>query len=304
MFKENKERFISTINVEQYPYKYWDNLFKKVEPIEEMYDKDLFDFSKKEIVGLYKYFDTKSFDYLLVMNFNLIKYAQWALQEALIKDGQNHFSELTNEEIYECINKFGMEESIITRERLESLLNTIASARDRFILIALFEGIKGKSFCELINANINDIDFNKKKMKLSTGRVVDISDTLIAIATEANLEETYVAASGKKTYKLYGDVGSLYKSIRKDPSEANEIKIVGKIIRNILDTHGVSKYVTANTIFTSGLIHRINQFADQDDTTAQEVLSNEEHLEYLKNQYGYNKVLTYKFLFRYKNFLR
>lgn len=303
MFNEiDKNRFISTINMEQYPNYYWDNMFEKIAPIEEMYDKDLYNFSKKEIISLYKYFDSKSFDYIRVTNFNFIKYAQWALQETLIVDGQNHFAELTKDEILGCINKFGMEQSIITREELLELLNRIPSSRDKFGLIATFEGLKGKDFCEILEANVADITGNK--MKLSTGRIVEVSDNLVLIAGEASKEEKYNSVGGKQ-YTLYGEYGQIYKQLRDNYTNMLEKgKRFQKVVRNVLDFLGVSRYVTLNSIFTSGLIDCINKFADQDNTTAEEVLNNERYLEYLKNQYGYNNKINNRFILKYKDYLK
>lgn len=298
--EKDKLRFISSINVDQYPNYYWDALFAKSEAIEETYGKDLYNFSKKEIMSLYKYFDSKSFDFLRVTNFNLIKYIQWALQEALIIDGQNHYAELTAEEISGCVNKFGLDESIITKAQLFEILNRIVSARDQFILLALFEGIKGMNYCEIINANINDINGNK--MTLSTGRTVEVSKDLVRIATDAAKEEKYISPGGRE-YRLYGDYGAIYKYTKDNSTEEDKIRRFPKACRNLLNALGVSQYVTINSIFTSGLIDKINQFADQNNTSAEEVLRNEKYIEYLSNQYGYNRDITKSFIIKYKDYL-
>ena len=302
MFNEqDKQRFIDNINLDQYPDNYWNALFNKTQSIEEMYGKDLYNFSKIEITSLYKYLDSKSFDYIRVINFNLIKYAQWAMSEALIVDGQNHYAELTTNEISECINKFGFNESILTKDTVYSLLPQISSARDRFSIIATYEGLKGINYCEIIRSNIADISGNK--MKLVTGRTVDVSDKLVALATEASEERIYISPAGKN-FETYGDYGSIYRTLREDFNEEYASKRFQKVFRNILDTLGMSRYITLNSLFTSGLIDKINQFADQDNITAEEVLRNEKYLEYLKNQYGYNRKITKTFLLKYKDFLR
>lgn len=305
MYNENdKIRFISTVNLDQYPNHYWNAMFAKSETMEEMYGKDLFNFSKIEIISMYKYFDSKSFDYLRVTNFNFIKYAQWALQEALIIDGQNHFAEITSDEINSCVNQYGVTESIITKKRLDEILHMIAPAKDRFMVIGIFEGIKGTALTEMLDSNINDIDFANKKMKLSSGRVIEVSDDLIRIAKEAAAETEYITSDGKQTYKLYGDPGSLQKSLRKNPSEANRIKIINKNFRSLFDNLGLSRYITPNSMFTSGLIYRINKFAEENGITAEEALNNEEFVAFLKNQYGYNSKIKYKFIMKYGEFLR
>lgn len=156
----------------------------------------------------------------------------------------------------------------------------------------------------MLDSNINDIDFANKKMKLSSGRVIEVSDDLIRIAKEAAAETEYITSDGKQTYKLYGDPGSLQKSLRKNPSEANRIKIINKNFRSLFDNLGLSRYITPNSIFTSGLIYRINKFAEENGITAEEALNNEEFVAFLKNQYGYNSKIKYKFIMKYGDFLR
>lgn len=301
--KDNKERFISNIDIKQFPENYWNNLFGKAAEVEEMYGKDLFNFTKKEILSFYKYLDSKSLDYLMVTNFNLIKYAQWALQETLIIDGQNHFVELVNEELADCVNKLGVDESIVTKEQFEEMLNKIHSVRDKFIMRAIFEGIKGTKYCEIINANINDINLKNKTIKLCTGRTVNISNDLIRVAEEAVAETSYISPNGRE-YILYGDYGIICKNVRPNMSEANQFNIINKTVRNILNKIGASRYITINSIYTSGLIHQINEFAKQDGCTPEEVVSNTERQKYLINQYGWVTNTRSRFLLRYRDQLK
>lgn len=304
MFNEEiKLRFIDSINVDQYTDGYWDNLFNKTESLETEYNKDLCNFTKNEILVLYKIFDSKSYDFLMVTNYNIIKYVQWALQESLIIDGMNHFAEIGQEELYGCVNKFGIDESIITKEKLNEILAKINAFRDKYAIIALFEGIKGTGFSDVINANIRDIDKQNKKMKLYSGKTIDVSDRFIMIAELAANEDTYVSPGGR-TYHLIGEDGAIYKIFDKKIIEGNESKNLAKVYRRVLNALDESRFITPNSIFTSGLIYRINQFAEEDGVTAAEVLRDQEHVDYLINQFGFNKKITARFLFKYKNYLK
>ena len=138
MFNEKtKKRFLNAVDLSQFPKSFWNNVFKKSEILEEQYNKDLYNFSKEQILIWYKLLDSKSLEYLSVINYNIIKYVQWALQESLIVDGMNHFVEITDDEIFECVNKYGLNSSIITKEELDNILFHIPSSRDKFVLLAL-----------------------------------------------------------------------------------------------------------------------------------------------------------------------
>ena len=301
--EENKKRFMDDIDLDQYPYNYWQNMFNKSEQLEEMYGKDLYDFSKKEVLTFLKFQDSKSFDYISVIIFNLRKYSQWALKEGLLIDGQNHFAEISKEDVNSCVNKLGLDESIISKEEMVSVLYKIPNCRDKFVMIALFTGIKGLGYSEIVRANLSDIDESAHKMKLCTGRIIDISDDLIRVAKLADQEQEYIYSDGKKR-TLYGDYGALYKNSSPKTTEEQAIKRFPRSFRNMLDDLGVSRYLTINSIFTSGLIDCINRICEKNNLTTSEVFADPKHVEYLRNQYRFNIAIANRFITKYKDYLK
>lgn len=303
MFNEKtKKRFLNAVDLSQFPKSFWNNVFKKSEILEEQYNKDLYNFSKEQILIWYKLLDSKSLEYLSVINYNIIKYAQWALQESLIVDGMNHFVEITDDEIFECVNKYGLNSSIITKEELDNILFQIPSSRDKFVLLALFEGIKGINLDDIVNMKLNDINRSDNTVNLESGKKKKISNQLIQYAIESADEKCYDSISGR-TYKYEERPGYPVKVVRRNGTKSAG-DVITKVIRGEFDVIGVPRYVTFNSIYTSGLIHQINQFADQDNVSAAEVLNNPVYLDYLKNQYGHNKSINKRFLLKYKEFLR
>lgn len=303
MFNEKtKKRFLNAVDLSQFPKSFWNNVFKKSEILEEQYNKDLYNFSKEQILIWYKLLDSKSLEYLSVINYNIIKYAQWALQESLIVDGMNHFVEITDDEISECVNKYGLNNSIITKEELDNILFKIPSSRDKFILLALFEGIKGINLDDIVNMKLDDINRSDNTVNLESGKKKKISNQLIQYAIESADEKCYDSISGR-TYKYEERPGYPVKVVRRNGTKSAG-DVITKVIRGEFDVIGVPRYVTFNSIYTSGLIHQINQFADQDNVSAAEVLNNPVYLDYLKNQYGHNKSINKRFLLKYKEFLR
>ena len=303
MFNEKtKKRFLNAVDLSQFPKSFWNNVFKKSEILEEQYNKDLYNFSKEQILIWYKLLDSKSLEYLSVINYNIIKYVQWALQESLIVDGMNHFAEITDDEIFECVNKYGLNSSIITKEELDNILFHIPSSRDKFVLLALFEGIKGINLDDVVNMKLDDINRSDNTVNLESGKKKKISNQLIQYAIESADEKCYDSISGR-TYKYEERPGHPVKVVRRNGTKSAG-DVITKVIRGEFDVIGVPRYVTFNSIYTSGLIHQINQFADQDNVSAAEVLNNPVYLDYLKNQYGHNKSINKRFLLKYKEFLR
>lgn len=168
-----------------------DVLFKRVAPFEERIDKDLYNFSTKEIVEFYKSLCTPSLDSLMIMNNQFKLYTAYALANSLVTDSQNHYEEMTNTILNNCINKSLAEAKIITREELLHILRSsdVENVSDRFLSLALFEGICGKEACEFFDLTLDKFDLENQIVHLSTGRELKVSRQLIDWAIES--AETY-----------------------------------------------------------------------------------------------------------------
>jgi hypothetical protein len=120
MYNETiKNRYIqekeSTTNM---PKGYLNRQFNKTEEFENRLNKDVSNFTVYEIEDLYKTLNITSVESLTVLNSHLSLYAQWCLQQNLILDCQNHFTEIVNSSLVNYINTFALKKSIITRETL------------------------------------------------------------------------------------------------------------------------------------------------------------------------------------------
>ena len=179
---ETKKRFLNSIDLSQYPPRWWERVFEKSYGFENIRQKDLYSFTVSEILEFYKFLDIGTITPLIVYNSNLIKYAQWALNENLITDGQNHFDELINESLYTCINKSKINASILSHEQFMELIHTkIKNEQDKYVFFCLYEGIKGKDYQEIIDLKLSDIDEKNSVAHLSTGREVYVSQDFINI---------------------------------------------------------------------------------------------------------------------------
>ena len=263
-----KERTTST------PEDYLKRLFNKTEAFEIRLDKDISSFTVYEIVDLYKTFNLYSADSLTVMHSHLALYTDWCLKQNIIPDCQNHFTEVTSDTIYKCINVVALKKSIITRETLYTWLEQIVNPSDAFIMIALFEGIKGKDFCEIVNLRMSD--FSGNKVKLCTGRELEVSDRLVNLALESSTAKIYFGTNGlgKKTPFLNeGDL--IVKNYPNSQSNATAFylgrRIYTKLMRNF-SFLGVDEWMKANSLSDSGQIDFINMRAKELGMTARDYL--------------------------------
>lgn len=77
-----------------------------------------------------------------------------------------------------------MGDKILTREKIEGILREVRDPVNRFIILAVFEGILGKDRQDLINVKIRD--FHDGTVALASGKRFAVSPELTAAAKEAD----------------------------------------------------------------------------------------------------------------------
>lgn len=66
----------------------------------------------------------------------------------LVTDFQNHYEECTREILQGCLNKEMVKKKIIMRDELLTLIEELPNVSDKFLILALFEGIYGKEYSD------------------------------------------------------------------------------------------------------------------------------------------------------------
>lgn len=299
---EQKQRWLNHIDVSKYPQMYWERLFIKTKPYEEKIGKDLCNFNKVEIREMYLGINYMSFETLLVDNYNLQKYGVWAIQNALIDDGINHYGDFESEELIQCVNLRQIKNSIVTYDEVMSGIRKLVNAQDQFIILALFEGIRGKSFEDVRLLKIEDI--HGCKATLPSGRTVKISKRLEEIAEAASKEYVYHTAD-ERDYNMIGDrilKVSLSTYTRTAVAERSLQNIYKAFVRCV-ETMGWSDQVSANSLYTSGVINAINQVAKENECTGKDVIWNDGLFESIMKQYEFDKKLRKRFYLKYSDLL-
>lgn len=296
--EELKQRFINSIDLAQYPDRFWDRVFAKAELLEKKNEKDICNFSTKELIEYYKSFESSSAVSLNVTNINLRKYAQFCLQNGLINDGQNHFYEIDMAQLQNCINANVQGSGIVTLEFLQhDILPYLLSEKDKFIFMSFFEGITGYNYVDLINLKISDID-----MKNKTVNGCPVSDVFINAAIEADKELEY--ARNEKTIIKFIPSDTIFKDTEKSMSYEPETKRIniGKVVTRNIDRIGIGRKITPTSLVVSGTINYINKLADIHNVSGKDVLYDDKLFELIKKKYNFNRNVRKGFIIRYGNF--
>lgn len=307
MYNEDiKMRYIKEKeNTTNTPKGYLIRQFNKAASIEERLEKDLCCFTLYEIVDFYKTLNVSSVDSLVVLNSHLSLYTQWCLQQNLVPDCQNHYTEIQSGSLIEYINTAAFKKTIVSRDVLYSWLMNLNNPSDAFIMLALFEGIKGKEFCELVNLKMSDFDGNK--VKLCTGRELIISDKLLSLAEESNATMIYYAVTAGKEKKVnFLDEDLIiknYPNCQTTDTFQQGRRIYRRLSRNF-DAIGVAKWMKPNSLVDSGKIDYINTRSRELGITAKDFIYNPDYVKEVEYRFDYDMTrLRVSFINKYGEYL-
>ena len=300
---ETKERFLNTQDLEKYPPRWWERVFEKTYFFEEKKQKDLFNFTVPEILEFYKFLDVGSITPLSIYNANLIKYGQWGLNENMVIDGANHFDEIDTETLVLCVNTTKIEQSILSYDKFLDLIQEhITNYQDKFVLFALFEGIKGKDYEEISNLKLEDINSKARIVTLNTGRSMLVSKEFIDICIKADAEETYIRLGDEQEVKLLP--GEFIFKL-KNNSRGLKINqtIYRTIYRNVRAVNELSYVVSSKSLRDSGMIYYLHKRAKELNISAEELLEKVDECQDIIDKYQFNVKAKRRWMYQFKNYL-
>ena len=285
------------------PNNYLECQFNKTSKMEENLDKDLSNFTVYEITEYYKMLNISSFDTLFVMNSQFSMYTQWCLQKSLVKDNQNHFLEMTLEHLKDCLNKALVNMKIVTRETILNWVDQLPNPKDQFVLLGLFEGLKGKDFCELSKLRPENIKGNIAT--LCTGREIELSKELLKIINDCVVEDKYYSITGNGTKVMplvdKGFVIKDYPNARGDVSDFQLGRKIYNSISRILNYFDVGEFMTANSIAESGKLQMIKEKAKELNMTCKDYIYSN-HIVEVENKFN-SKIVRSIFWLKYEDYL-
>jgi hypothetical protein len=304
--EEIKQRYIAekemTTNT---PDRYLSRQFDRTEEHELRLNKDLSSFTKQEILNMYKTFNFEAVETLDVMNSHFSLYTQWCLQQNLVPDCQDHFLEMNANDWLSCINLAALKKSVVSLETLYEWFEKLPNPSDKFIMLALFEGLGGQNFCELVNLRMADFDGNT--VHLCTGRTLTVSSELVKLARES--DNTFIyrgvgsAIDKEVPFKNEDLIIKNYPNCQDDTDEFQQgRRIYRRLIRNFTIL-GVDRWMKPNSLVESGKIHYINTRSKELGMTAKEYLFSD-YVKEIKEIYGYDmKRLRVSYLRKYGDYL-
>lgn len=298
MYNEEKKQEYIKENKDRFPGNYLENNFKRIGDIEEAFGKDVALFNVAEITDLYKFLSFEVLEVLRMLNSQLGLYTQWYCGE----NSTNHYREISLETLLGCLNT--STKRLFTRQEILSIIRDLDNAVDKFFLLGLFEGIKGMRYCEMINARTRDIDEEKGRMHLVTGRCIDISRELIIYAKEAAMADVYIGKERNVALKPDRDL-IIKERINaqdetKDEQKARRMSVKFDNLRKELN---FPTNIRANQIVESGKVDFVRNYCRKLDIAPEEFFKDSILKKSLYKQYSIKEMNTNTFLLKNKEYL-
>ena len=235
-------------------------IFAFTETFEQEKGKDVSTFTKEEILDMLtakKYRSVYSVQNAIVLLKHYAEYAKHSGKEAI---ANNNFKEITKLEMQNCLDTSKIKNILLTREDIDEIQNNMLNYTDKAILECLFCGISGPCLTDLTNLNVKSIDKKGNQLRLSNGKLVQISQKLCQLLKHA-FDEVEVVSYGetRRVSKLTG-VGNLYKEKANAYKEANEERKFRWVLRRVViwREYFDIPVLTMKTISLSGLVYAIN----------------------------------------------
>ena len=285
------------------PVNYLMRNFNKSEKYEIGLGKDVYNFKVCEIIEYYKTLNVASLEIIAVLNSHFSMYTQWCIKENLVENNQNNYAEIKLEYMQQCLNKTIVDKKIISRGQIIEFCEQLPNPKDQVVLLGLFEGMKGKDFCDFVNLKPEDIYGNK--VRLASKREIDISDILLKYINDS-IEETMYYSISEKQEKVMplvdnGYVIKSYPNIKEGTTDFIKGRIIYNGIARSLNYVGVLGIMSSNSIYESGKLYMIKREAKKHKMTMKDYI----YSDLIKNvEYQYNcSIPKSTFCIKYKDYL-
>lgn len=307
--QQRKEEFI-TLMLNNADYEeakhFYPRTFGYSEVFETKYDKDLCNFNREEIMVLFKAQNAYSIKTLNTLKSVYSRYVRWCNEQGLVVDGQNHFNEITSDDIIACTNTYAIRQGIITRADLLKQIRQLPNPIDSFILLAFFEGIEGGNSNEIVKVKLSD--FKGDEVHLCTGRVIKVSKELRNWAEEANEQKSYTLMNTSpdaiNTSHSLPDSPYIVRFKASSGKDFDEKRVRARLYRKCVkcfDYLGLP-YCSISSLRTSGTIHMINEGANKAHLSAEEYISRERE-KAIRKQYNFRIPSISGFIKQYNQFI-
>lgn len=264
---EIKERFINSIE-NQITKTFSIYPLKKARAIEKSMGKDMYDMTLDELSEVLGELSCSGENAVYNNILKIEEYIKWAARNGFRKTNISPFSSVDK---VEWSKQFvaTYRNYYFTKDQIFEMMDKLVNPSEKAVLLALFEGIKGNGFSELLNLKENDIrekdGIYQARLKSKTGetRVIEISEKLAQVLINTANRPDYVNKNGKSSGGHYEKVqfiesDKIFKKTKrgKQDGELDGLFVNRKFI--VYKEEFGFKHLKTKHITDSGMMHLAN----------------------------------------------
>ena len=182
--------------------------------------------------------------------------------------------------------------------KIASLLTDISKFKnnsDKFLILALFEGVRTEEAGELFQAKISKLNGNILTFENGEKRV--LSKELIELAIASSQEEEYISFTGAAlALKMEGNIVNSRNNVRSNIMENLNLRLTNRLIA--LRREMNMPYLTIPRLYTAGIVDQFRRIMKKYGVSKEEIFE-EQYVKMVSSNYGINsyskRILKSKF---------
>lgn len=274
------------------------NLYKKYEKENK---KELEKMTPIEVLIMLKQLNRKTVSVLDKDIVNIKKYFDWLNQKGI---QTSNLDEITGYVLASlCLDSKSLENRILARSKLLQCLNELENPRDKFVLLGIFEGIRGSNLSEILELKPEDLYEEKGTCYAfirGRGYPIEITSLLYDLGRESYSETILYNRLSRRSEIPLVDDGSLIKGVGEEKDSYKKYLSLRKrmiwLIKNRLDLDEVS----FKELELSGIIHMIFKKSRSYDISPIQYV--EIYRAEIERQYN-KEIRPKKFIAQYRDYL-
>lgn len=270
MSDDLKQRFLNKYHKDTKHYMKNILFADAVRVMEKNKEKDLYKFSREEIIQLIGELSPYSLQAAITQKSVIKKYIDFTLAEGYLHTGINFAKTIKPKDLEKIVSNRMIELKYVTRNEILDIVNSLNNDIDKAFLLLLFEGVKGKQMIEITSLKKGDVDYENKILKLSNrSKPKKISQELVNALYDASKQKEYLVVidtSKKKTsfYRELPNTDYIIRSMGLNPNKPVKYRTLLARLRTIKTEIG-NPYLTSTSILQSGMIAYAKKIKEERD---------------------------------------
>lgn len=269
---EVKVRYLESFDEEKTAY-ITSFMYKGMKDTEQALGKDVYEMSRNELAEVLKALAASTEDSAYIKAVQLEQYIDWAIENGYTDSNLNPLSNVNKREwAAPFVAKY--KQLAFTRNDILEMCAKLYNYGDKAVLLAIFEGVSGEGYSEILNLQTKDLKEKDGKYfanlhdKDGSERTIEISEELFTFLHKTDEEEFYYNKNGTAEGDRYSkselqESDKIFKKTTKG-KQGGELNLfyVNRKFQIYKDIFGM-RFLRAKNVENSGMMHMANEFYQQ-----------------------------------------